>query len=416
MKNIKNKFLLLSLLLVLLLTPIYASGVNAVLLSQDPDPVAPGNYVYANVKISNSDNSDVVNDVSVEYIPNKNIQIAPDSDSIKKIGTLTEYSTTQSSLSYALARFKLLVSEDTPLGLNKISFKVKAENSVYTFDFDLLVKDANPLLDVESIDVDTIEPGKSNTLKLKIKNNNNLDLQNVKISLDLDNVDEKILSLVKGSNQIVIPVIKSMEEKELNFGIIVSPDASSKPYLLPIDISYDDTLGNSYTDNIFGTVKVYSTPELSLKLDSQTVYTKGNSGKFTLAIANPGTSSIKGTQIDILKDDSYEIISGDSQYVGDLNPDDYQTVQSEIYFKTDNPILKIKVTYGDSYNERKEENLEIPLKVYSSDVLSSLGISGKSSFSVMDIVLLLVIAGIIYYLGKKFHQSRKAKARVRIKI
>lgn len=413
MSNTKKLFAL-TFVLVLFFAQTYAAGVSVILSSQDPDPVAPGNYVFANIKVSNLDSSNEIKDVKIRFMPGNNIKIAPDSEIEKNIGTLTKYSSQQTSLSYALARFKLLIDENTPLGINKMKFQVTADGDLYNYEFDLLVKDSNPSLDIVNIDINTIEPGKSDTVAIKLKNNNNLALQNVKLSLDLDNVDGKVLSVIKGSNQIVISSMKPGEEKDVNFGIAVSPDASSKPYLLPIDISYSDTLGNSYINNLLGTVRVYSLPELAVQLDAQTVYTKGASGKVTLAIANPGTSSIKGTQIEILKDDSYEIISGDYQYVGDLNPDDYQTVQSEIYLKSDNPVLKLKVSYGDSYNERKVETLEIPLKVYSSDVLSSLGLGSTSSFSIMNVVLLLVIAGIVYYFGKKWHNNRKARVRIKL--
>ena len=170
--------------------------------------------------------------------------------------------------------------------------------------------------------------------------------------------------------------------------------------------------GNDFTTEVLGSVRVYSEPQLLLTLDSQDVYTIGK-GKVTLAVANPGTSSIKGTQVEIMSSDDYEVISGSNQYVGDLNPDDFQTVQSEVYISnSESATLKVKVTYLDSYNIESEIMMDVPLKIYDNDELKSFGLmgndSGSSGFGTI-IFVLIVLAVAFFYGRKKFNFGKKKK-------
>ena len=410
----KNKNLIKILILIILsiftLNAAYsAGGLNVVLANQNPDPVAPGNFVELNVKISNSGNVGIQN-AKIIFIENNNFQIAQGKDSSKELGIIPAYSSLDSATSYVMAKFLVEVAPNTPLGENPVEFSLETSEGTYSYEFDITVQDANPTLVVNDFKINTVEAGKSEKLIIEIENTNTITLNNVILSLGFETVENSALSTLNGASQKVISTLNPNEKKTIEFDILVSPDAESKPYLLPVNFDYEDTLGNSFNETVYGSVKVYSKPLPLVKLDAQDIYTKGK-GKFTLAVSNPGTSTVKGTQIEILPSEDYTIIGGNFQYVGDLNPDDFQTVQMNIYLNNaEKATLLTKITYLDSYNNKNEEIVEIPLKIYTTKELTDFGIEipKTSTQSYVGYFLTIVTLIIGFYVGRRY-EKKKAK-------
>lgn len=407
----KNLFqiLIAVLISILMLNAAYsAGGLNVVLANQNPDPVAPGNFVELNVKVSNSGNTGIQN-AKIIFVENNNFHIVKGKAKSKDLGIIPAYSSLDSATSYVMAKFLVEVAPNTPLGENPVEFSVETSEGTYSYEFDVTVQDANPTLVVNDFKINTVEAGKSEQLSIEIENTNSVTLNNVILSLGFNSVENGALSTLSGASQKVISTLKPNEKKNVVFEILVSPDAEAKPYLLPLNLSYEDTLGNSFAQTIYGSVKVYSKPLPLVKLDSQDIYTKGK-GKFTLAVSNPGTSTVKGTQIEILPSDDYTIIGGNFQYVGDLNPDDFQTVQMNIYLNNDNSAtLKAKLTYLDSYNNKNEEIIEIPLKIYTTKELTDFGIAipKTQTQSYVGYFLTIVTLVIGFYIGRRYERKKE---------
>lgn len=412
-KNNLFKIITLAFLVMLGVTSVYAAGgLNVVLSSQNPDPVVPGNFVYVNVKVANSGTTNL-QDVNIRLIENANFKIAQGSDIYKNLGTIPAFSTLDTSTNFVIAKFKILVDEKTPLGLNTLKFEVKDSTQTYSYDFDILVQDANPSIRVADFRIENVEPGKSAKLIVDVVNDNNVALKNVIISLDLNEVEDKVFSAVSGSNQKIIGILNAGQTKSVEYTIIANPSASSKPYNIPVVIEYDDALGNSFTSSGLGSIQVYSEPLISLKLDSQDSLS-GGSGKITLAVANPGTSTIKGTQIEILGSEDYEILDGEFQYVGDLNPDDFQTVQADVFIKSiSDTVLKVRVSYLDSYNTKNELFVDVPIKVFNDAQLKSLGLaassSGSSNWSMIIVALIVGIAAFYFGNSRGYKKGKNKK-------
>lgn len=406
--TLKNALKLIQVLLILIAGMAVvnsATGLNIILSSQDPDPVSPGNFVYLNVKVSNT-GSAAISNLNLEMVENDNFKIAQGSSKTKALGTLPAYSTTAAT-GFVIAKYKVYVSENAPQGLNTIKFVANSPSGLrYEYDLDLLVQDSNPVITVNEISVNEIEPGKMAQLTIEVENTNKVSLSNIVVTLGLDTVENMVLSIDSGSNQKKISSLNPGEKKQLTFNLVASPDALAKPYLLPVTIAYEDSLKNAFTSQLYGSVRVYSKPILSLNVDSQDIFTTGT-GKVTLAIANPGTSTIKGTQVEILSSDDYSVLSGGFQYVGDLNPDDFQTVQSEIYTNVEGAVLKVKVTYSDSYNNVVEKVYNIKLKSYNAQELKAFGVNGSSSSSGYgSYIVTLILIVVSFFVGRRFGYNK----------
>jgi hypothetical protein len=399
MKNKNIVFVMLSLFVAFVcFDTVLAGGLNVILQNQNPDPVTPGNFVYLNVKVSNLEVQDNSENLFIKFNENKNFKLANGESNTKNLGSLD---------GDIIVKFKLLVDEKTPTGLNSVKFDIVGGGNELTYEVDVLVQDVTPQIHIESIDVSEVKPGGNGVLKLRLENTNNINLQDVKVNLNLEAVEDKVISLNGGTNEMILKNMVSESKKYFTFDISINPEASSKPYLLPIDISYTDSLGNSYSSTIFTTVKVYSKPYLSIELDSQDVYSVGK-GKISLATFNPGSSKVKGVHMKILEDDSYEVIKGSSQYVGDLNPDDFQTLLADVFLKNNSKVnLKVQVKYFDSYDNENVEVIEIPLKIYDEEELVQYGFSNGSSFGVVGFLIWFVIGGFIgFFIGKRKYNKK----------
>lgn len=407
--KIKKLMLVSILALIASFTAVFsASGLNVVLSNQNPDPVSPGNIVELNVKVSNPTDRQT-GLIEVEFIENEYFKIVEGQEKIRALGIMPPFSSFASSTSYGIAKFQVKVSDETPIGTFPVRIKVSDPDGESFYDFDVSVLEENPKVEVKNINIETTEAGRSSQLSMEIENLNSIELQNVVITLNLDQVEDKILSTTSGSNQKIIRFLGSQESATVQFDLSVSPDALSKPYLLPATIEYEDTLENVYTEMVMGSVRVYSEPMVVVKLDSQEKFSTGR-GKVTLSISNPGTSTVKGTQIEVMPSEDYSVLEGDFQYVGDLNPDDFQTVQIDSFVS--NPqgaTLKVKLTYLDSYNNKNEEIIDVPLKIYNQMKLQEYGIQKANDGSGSSTLIVYGIIAVLFFVIGMFFGKRRAK-------
>jgi hypothetical protein len=377
-----------------------APALNVVMANQNPDPVSPGNFVFVNVKLTNV-GDEAFKNTKIIFDDNQVFTLASGQERIRETGAIPTYSYVDSSDSFQLEKFKLYVSPDAPLGLNEAHFRVQANGIEYSYDFDILVQDENPTIDVSSFSIDQLEPGQSGILSVKVRNDNSIVLKNVEVSLQLDQVQDSVLHVLEGSNYKKISTLQPNEEKEISFKIVSSPDAKSQPYTLPIEMNYEDALGNTFTQSFSGSVLVYSEPKVLVTLDSQSNFGVGENS-IVIALANPGVSSIKGTTLSLNPSDAYDILSSQSQYIGDLNSDDFQTTQFKIYLQDDSvSSLSFTLTYLDSYNVEQEKTITLPLQIYSEEKLKQLGLVQSGSSSSTVIIVLLIVGAIGYVIIKR---------------
>lgn len=400
-----KKIITLLVLLITISSFVHANSLNVVLSNQNPDPVSPGNFVYVNIKITNTDSINTKNTI-ISFKDNQYFKLAQGEERTRELGAIPQFSSFEGSTSFVIAKYKLFVEENTPLGLNTIEFELKENGELLNYEFDILVQDSNPTLELVSSSIDStyLKAGESQQLTLTFENKNDITIRDVIVTLNLDEVDSKVFTTKKGSNQFFIDSIGANEEKEIILNLVATPEADSKPYLLPITLEFEDSLGNSYERNVVSSIQVFSKPELTLELDSQSIYTTGK-GKYTLSIANPSPTTAKGVELRIISQDDYEVLEGSFQYVGDLDPDDFQTFQSDIFVSNLDSSLEVQLSYLDAYNNKIEETRVLDLQLYSDDKLEELELNGNNSsgsFSFVTLLILLLIVGYITYrIGRK---------------
>ncbi len=173
-----------------------------------------------------------------------------------------------------------------------------------------------------------------------------------------------------------------------------------------MEITYYDQLGNAYVKNNTIGLLVGAEPSFTLNLESADTFEAGSTGKTTVSVSNTGPSQLKFLTLEILPSDDYTVLSNTKSYLGNLDPDDFETSEFKIYAnrKGDIPI-KVKVSYKDSYNNEKESYGEVYLKVYSSWEIRKYGLRAGGT----NILTWIIYALIIIFAYLTFKEWRKER-------
>jgi len=402
------------LLIVFLLSVCYVSAsinsdIEATLLIQEPDPVKPGEIVEVKFKIENT-GAATTHDVLVEILPSFPFSLY----SGEEVINLGKMRAGQSGSDAAIVTYRLKVDEKAVEGDNEIELRVKVSPEVWRSysadDFLINIESPDAILSMEGIYTKPAQmvPGQDAKLYIKLKNEADNVLRNIVIKLDLSADDLPIIP-VDSSTEKSVYQVEAGEEKWVVFNLVAEPDAESKLYKVPIDLTYYDVVGNMYTKESTIGLKVGDEPELMLYISETEVYTKGQKGLVTITLANHGLANVKLMKMILMPSENYEILSTNEIYLGDVDSDDIESQDFDIYVKggKDSIDLPIKLEYRDANNKKIEESYDVALKLYSSGQAKRFGL--KKSNTVVWLVILVILAGVGYFLYRKFWRKKKKK-------
>lgn len=195
------------------------------------------------------------------------------------------------------------------------------------------------------------------------------------------------------------------ESAQVNFSLIVSPDAVEGLYKLPITVDYINYIGDKRTENETVTAIVASVPKLFAEVKSSEIYKGQNIGKITTTLANNGLANIKFLTIELKTGDNYEIINSRKIYIGSLDSDDSQGTDFRI--KVNDKLNEIPInfilTYKDSLNRDYTQEVSPVLHI---GTRKELGIQKSYTGTVVIVLIILAVLGYWYY---KRHKKSNAK-------
>ena len=379
----------------------------ASLSRQEPDPVEPGKTVEASFKLDN--NGTAAQNVVFEVLPEYPLSLLPGEPSSKSVGAL---GTSQDSKQAVILRYKLRVAQDAADGDHEIKVRYKSADSqswVTIEGLKIKVQTHDAIIAIDRFETDSpaVEPGSKTKLTIFLKNYATSLLKDIKVSLDLGKSGDTVtpFSPIGSANEKVISYINPQATVPLEFELLVDPDALSKSYKIPVSIKYSDSVNKDYNKSNIVTIVVGGDPDVSVGIDSTTVYSSGSNGEVTVKIVNRGLPDMKFVNVHLAKSGKYRIISPAEVYIGNIDSDDYETADFKIYAEKTSEskvMLPFTVEYKDANNKdyRKVVDLELPL--YSSSEAKKLGlVKGNGSFSWILIIVLAVAGFFGYRLWKK---------------
>src|SRR3989338_7143548 len=375
------------------------------LINQEPDPAEPGKYVDVRFKFDNNGSGEARN-VIVELLPEYPFSLDAEASAARNIGTIQSMQRGDVGI---IVKYRLRVDKNAVEGENdlRIRYKIEGYSWIGPEEFKVDVQTNDAILSVDSVSLGkkSLEPGASNTVKIKVSNDADSMLKDIKARLELGGLPFIPLG---STNEKMIYKIDSRESYEFEFELLANPDADSGVYQVPLKIAYSDELGKTYfKDSTLGFI-VGAKPDLSLTLDTTEVYERGKPGNIVVKVVNKGVTNIKFTNVKLMPNKDYKILSNGEDYLGNIDSDDYETAEFNIYVenkKDKKIILPIVIEYADANNNNYKTDMNLEMPIYSASEAKRFGLvegNGKVGFF---IVILVVVAWLFIY--RRWSKGRK---------
>ena len=384
-----------------------ASGTSSIYVSvakYEPFPAEAGQYLDIWLKVENT-GTDASDSVILELLPAFPFSLET-GNAVNSLGTVPAGST-------ELVKYRVKVDEKATSGDNilKVRYQPYPFSEWVTKDITITIQVHDAVLSITGISSAEMAPGNTRIITVSLENLADTYLRDISTSFDFSSATLPFAT-IDSINEKRIVSMPSKGKANVSFDIITSPDAISGVYKVPITLNYSDTTNKKYSrDYLLGFV-VNSRPDFEVSIQKYDFITEGSTGTMTISISNTGPSAIKFMSMDLLPSENYEIIGEKSIYLGNLNPDDYQTGAFKIYVKSGatnggNTVpLKMLLKYRDGLNNLYSKDMTLDMRIYTSSELNTYGLAPASGTNTT--IYLILAAIVIYYLYRKYYK-KKAK-------
>src|SRR3989338_771952 len=377
--------------------PVETSQIEVTLINQEPDPSEPGNYVDVRFKLDNNGSEEARN-VEVEILPEYPFSLDPGREALRSAGTLQSR---QRGDVGVIVKYRLRVDKNAVEGENEIRIKYRIDKGVWVepeeFFIDVQTYDAILAINSVSVDNDFFEPGSSGILRIGVVNEADSLIKDVKALLDLGDIPFAPLG---STNEKSIYQIDAKKAHEFSFELLAKPEAESGVYQVPLKISYSDELNKGYIKNGTIGIIVNAKPDISVTLDKSEVYEPGKAGEIVVKVVNKGVTDIKFMNVKLGKSNNYKIISSDEVYLGNIDSDDFETADFDLFVENTNEKqveLPLTLEYKDANNNNYRDRISLKLDLYTAAEAKKFGLKKENGTVGFLIIVAIVVAGLFYY-------------------
>jgi len=242
------------------------------------------------------------------------------------------------------------------------------------------------LLEVNKVvyDEEVIQPGDNVNMNIELKNVGSGVIKDLSVSIYSADIP---FVPVEASNRFLNDLGPG-SMKNATFNIIISKDAKTVAYSIPVTLTYYDEFNSLHTDTRYIGLKISGVPEFVVSVEKAENMYAGNSGKLSISISNRGTAT---AQFLTAKFDSNLDVTPKEYYVGNLDPDDSSTISLDVDLSrmpAGKYPLNMTLMFKDPYNKDFTENHVLSFNITN----QPLQISGTT-----QIIILLIVVGIVYW-------------------
>ncbi|MCD4666349.1 COG1361 S-layer family protein [archaeon] len=368
-------------------------------LSYNPYPVTPGDFFESWVLVVNRGRTEAT-DVIVKLIDEYPFSIYPSEDPVKKFSSIPIGGR-------VLVKFKVKVASDANEAEHKLKIQAQGKDgylpSIHEIPIDVQTRDSRLAISSVTTEPEKIQAGKPSELQITFTNPSNSIMRDITVKLDLTNVP---ISPIKTTTYQKIQRLDGLDSSILTFNIIADSDADSKAYKIPVDITFYDDKDTLITRNDTIGILVDGNPQYQLDMEETEVYTKGSSGKVIISISNIGPADMKFVSLKLLSSKDYKIIGTPRVYLGNLDPDDFETAEFLVQSKKSKMIpIKVQIDYKDAYNEEFSEIEAVNLPMYSTGAAVAYGLTQPKS-GLFNIIFYIIIILFVYSWYKEWRTQK----------
>lgn len=391
--KILGKILILAILL--LITPALArqthfssdDTLRIDLISYSPSPAIIGSESNLKFEVTNTGVRPIKN---LEIIPSAIFPLSTQSEKI----IISELKSSQSQQFTIKIKINQDAEEDTYNFF--LQFQEPTLEQITILSYDVIIKRLERTIasTTATTDPEYIPPGGTGLINIEIENNADFSMRDVEVKLNFS--DSVPLAPYQSTSQKQISSIKSQTSETVEFQVIALPDADPGVYRLPFSIIFNDELGNENSRQDYIGLIITKTPEYDLTIEDSTLI-RGIRDEITISFSNIGPSNIKYLIMEVLPTKYYKILTAPRTYIGNLEPDDYETAEFDIYPKRFGNIpIKLKLEYKDDLNNPVTEIKEVKTYVYSKTQAKMMGLIPSKTFRNLIIILLIIFIYLTY--------------------
>lgn len=357
-------------------------------LKYEPYPIEPGTYFDVWLKVKNVGNGDAKT-VVIEFIPDYPFRY--NAQKTKTIGSLP-------SRQEAVVKFDNIQVEKNALeGEAYLKFVLNAGGAYIlnpiTKELTVEIRQVMPILSLQVYSQpEIIQQGSTAKIFVDIKNLENSLVKDINLKLNLPNELIPIGSTTEKKIDSLLPD----QTKTLEFSIMPDADAASKAYSIPINLTYYDETGSPHSKEDTLGILIGDSTDYMIAVEDSSTFSKNKKGTVTVSLSNIGPSDIKYAILELIPTKNYEVISNPQKYIGNLEPDDFETIEFEIFVKKSGNIpLLLKLDYKNNYNKKISSTNTINLKSFSSSELSRYGL-GQGNNTIFNFIFFIALIIFIY--------------------
>ncbi|HII38557.1 TPA: hypothetical protein HA318_00960 [Candidatus Micrarchaeota archaeon] len=371
------------------------TGLEMTTLSVSPTTVSPGDRLTIRVKIRNTGGK--VRSLSI--VPNGDFALAGVSQ--LQIAELSEGQEIEQDI-------PLIASTTLATGLQSVSLALTYEDASSTEKTEsfslgpIAISEKTPSL-MMTVFAPNASPGSRTTITVKVTNAGERMLENTRISLQTS-----AFFVPLEYSEKTVGNLAARESKDATFLIGISPSSNPAYYALSFLASYDAGKGTETETKILG-IDVHGNTELELVASTNPtpLLTTTKSGSLSIQVANRGDAVVRALSVAV---DSpiIEAIDAPSNYIGNLEVDDYSASQFAIITKNNlSPgtyPVRVTIKYKDFFNTPREETSELQITVFTPESVANTQSGDNTGWTVAILVIVLVAA---YWGYRKFFHKKK---------
>ena len=251
-----------------------------------------------------------------------------------------------------------------------------------------------------------VQPGERVYINVILENQGTKDIKDISVGLDLTSADLPFIPVGSAAKK-VIEEIENDESESVEFIFMVSSSARPDTYKIPIVVSYKDDNEILEEKSVIGLV-VKALPILEVAIEESEVFKVGQVGDVTVRFVNKGLGDIKFLSAKIEKSVNYDIVSSNTVYIGNIEPDDFETATFNMRFKQKFVNIPLEVDYKDNNNKEYKQTFSLELPLYSQKEVIELGLESKSRTGVYIGIAVIVI---LSFLIRRYRKRKMMRER-----
>jgi hypothetical protein len=181
-------------------------------------------------------------------------------------------------------------------------------------------------------------------LSFDVSNKGDATSRDIKVKLN----KTSLFTTPDSTGEIIINELKSLESKNLNFLITISPDANIGIESIPIILSYyDNTKTNNYTETKNIGLKISGNIDFIVTVSSYKNFYYGRSGEVLISVANRGLAPAEYLSVKARSD-----LGSNEFYVGKLDSDDSETIElaQDLSKASGKYLIYLTLNYKDRFD------------------------------------------------------------------